>query len=259
MDLKQTLYKTSAIIALCAFSSISSATIISSSDMTSFSFSSNSLIFDYNDGVDEEGANIRTVVRDVQTISMDRFDGSLGQLLDVNISFESDWTLGSSVNSFDTRFRATASGAGRSISNQAIRLVDPNREVERNHEVLRDNCRDLRSCSSSSQDSGSFDGTLDLTSFGLDEFIGTDQIDFRIVRTLIADLTRCGPYDQCSQRNKYNSWSGNIVVSYTYDDSPAPVVDDEVEVNVPEPSTLVLLGMGLLGIGASRLGRKRNS
>jgi hypothetical protein len=257
MDLKQTIYKTSAIIALCAFSSMSSATVVTISDMMSFSFSKINL-YDYDAGTNDDGSNIQAVSREVQTISMDRFNDSLGQLMDVNIWFESDWTLGSSVTSYDSRNIASASGAGRSISNQVVRLVDPDREVERNHEVLRDSCSDLLSCSSGSYDTGSFDGALDLSSFGLSDFVGTDQIDFRIVRTLIADLTRCGPYDQCSQRNKYNSWSGNIHVSYTYDDSPEPV-DNEVEVNVPEPSTLVLLGMGLLGIGASRLSRKRNS
>ncbi|MES9968790.1 MAG: PEP-CTERM sorting domain-containing protein [Candidatus Thiodiazotropha sp.] len=251
MNIKQTLLKTSAILALCAFSSTSSATILSIGDMASFSFSSQDL-FDYSAA---EGA--RTERRDVQTVTLDRFDGSLGRLLDVEIWLESEWSLGSAVRSYDTRFRASATGAGRSISRQAVRLVDPNREVEINREVIRNNCRDLLSCSEGSLESGDFSEAFDLSSFGLEEFVGSNSLDLRIVRNLVADLTRCGRYDSCAQRNKYNAWSGNVYVSYLYDDSPEQEYE-EVEVNVPEPSTLVLLGMGLLGVGASRLYRKKN-
>jgi hypothetical protein len=248
MNIKQTLLKTSAILAFCAFSTTSSATVMSIGDMVSFSFN-NTYVYDYSTGTDE-----MSVVRDVQTVSLDRFDSSLGELLDVNIWFESDYTLGSLVRSFDNSFKNSASGAGRSVSRQTIRLIDPDREVESNREVERNNCRDLGSCAAYSKAVGSFDDTFNLSSFEISDFLGTDPLDFRIVRTLIADLTRCGPNDTCSQTNKYNAWSGNISVSYTYDDSP----DLDVKVSVPEPSSLALLGLGLIGIGAARLGRKRN-
>jgi hypothetical protein len=249
MNILQTALKT-AFLALCCFSAAVHATVMTLDYTESFSFSSNDYILDFKIGRDAEGVNKRTVVRDSQLIAIDRFDSSLGELLDVNIWFETEWELSAIVSSYHKGSRnQTVSGRGRSISNQTVRMIDPSREVERNHEVLRTSCIGINRCADHERESGVFSDALDLTGFSLSDFIGTDDLDFSVVRTLIADLTHCGARDDCYQRNKYNNWGGSIFVSYTYDDSS----------DVPEPSTLVLLGMGLLGIGATRLGRKKNS
>ncbi|MCU7875709.1 MAG: PEP-CTERM sorting domain-containing protein [Candidatus Thiodiazotropha sp. (ex Lucinoma borealis)] len=250
MNIKQTLLKTSAFLALCAVSVTVNATIISTIDMGSFHFDSINLV-DTMIGRDTEGTNKRTVRSDNQIVTLDRFDGSLGDLVDVDIWFESDWSLGSIVHAQDKRHRIrTASGAGKSISRQAVRLIDPNREVERNREVVRSSCRSLTSCTDQDYEIGSFDGIFDLSNFNLSDFIGTDDLRFNVVRTLIADLTLCGSRDSCYQKNTLNAWGGDLFVSYTY--------NTQEEHSVPEPSSLALLGLGLLGFGASRLRQKKS-
>ncbi|MEJ2460162.1 MAG: choice-of-anchor E domain-containing protein [Candidatus Thiodiazotropha sp.] len=176
-----------------------------------------------------------------QKLALDRFDASLGTLLDVDIWFESDWSLGSRVNSVDPRYNKTASARGRSASKQRIRLLDPNKEVAANNEVLWSSCNDKSSCSATTLTSGLFNDSFDLGTFTLADFIGSDALDFRVVRILESDLRRCGPFDFCSHENFNNAWSGTVHVNYTY--------------SVPEPTTLALMGLGLVALGAGRLRR----
>jgi hypothetical protein len=249
MNIMHTALKT-AFLALCCFSAAAHATVMTLDYTESFSFSSNDRIFDFQIGREADGENKQTVVTDSQSISIDRFDSSLGELLAVNIWFETEWDLAAIAKSYHRSGSETVSGRGYSVSNQTVSLIDPNGEAESNNEVLSTSCIGITRCTDLEIDSGTFNDALDLTGFSLADFIGTDDLDFTVVRTLIADLTHCRSRESCYQRNKDNAWSGSIFVSYTFDDSQ--------DVNVPEPSTLILLGMGLLGIGATRLGRKRN-
>jgi threonine dehydrogenase-like Zn-dependent dehydrogenase len=78
----------------------------------------------------------------------------------------------------------------------------------------------------------------------MEDFIGSDPLQIKVERKLISSVIRCGTNDECRQKNTNNGWSGTVYVNYTY--------------AVPEPSTLMLLGMGLIGLGAGRM-RKRNA
>ncbi len=211
---------------------------LTTGDSASFSFASLDGLIDRNTGRNNNGNHIFAKNTQRRNLSLDRFDASLGTLLDVDIWFESNWSLSSSVDSVDPRTgNRVAVARGRSASKQRIRLIDPFREVAANNEVLWSSCNDRPECEATSTSSGLFNGSFGLGAFTLDDFIGSDALDFRIVRRLESDLRWCGAYDFCSHENSNNAWSGDIHVSYTY---------------VPEPSTLVLMGLGLAALGAGR-------
>ncbi len=240
MDLKR-LVLGLGILASCTLGASAQADILTIGDSTSFNFATLDGLYDRNSGVDADDKPIFTSNTQHRNLTLDRFDASLGTLLDVDIWFESEWSLGSRVSSVDPRNNKTASARGRSASKQRIRLIDPFKEVAANNEVLWSSCNDTSSCSASALSSGLFNDSFDLGAFSLADFIGSDALDFRVVRILESDLRRCGAFDFCAHENFNNAWSGTLHVNYTY--------------SVPEPATLALMGLGLVGLGAGRLRR----
>ena len=196
-------------------------------------------------------SNAATLKSPNELIYIPMFDSSLGTLMDVEINFLSSWSFSSFLKATDPYGNIIGTGGtGRSSTDMRVRLVDPKtadnkNTVERIKVVEKNNCNTYtKTCRDNDELSGDFNGSLDWAAgLTLDDFIGNGDLKFSMYRNMLAKLTTCGFNDSCVQKNRRNNWSGTLTVNYTY--------------TVPEPSTLALLSLGMIGLGASRL-RKRS-
>jgi len=181
-----------------------------------------------------------------EVLSFDAFDESLGVLTGVSISFESDWSLGATM---DARFTSPPPpdvspiviGAGASRIAMSIMLTVPAGDFVSEQSNNLSNCIGFLACNHSDSIGGSFDGDILWDApISLEDFIAED-LSITLTRSLAARVDDCAAGATCIQTNNNNGWFGSVLVAYSYE-----------SVSVPEPASLALLVLGIAGLGVSR-------
>ena len=216
------------------------AGVISSS--SSFSFGSYAL-YDHEIGY---GNNAVSSHQDSQQLLLSGFNSSLGVLTGVSLSFNSNWSLTSSVSASTGNWFSDTKGNAQATSLLTIDMLNPNGPEKNSYQIEASSCYDSglfgASCSDSDTSHGHFNGNLALGSVDLAGFLDT-TIVMDLTRLLTAEVTKCDYDSNCYGWNTNNGWNGTLTISYLFDEMPA---------SVPEPGMLSLFGLGLIGLGFSR-------
>lgn len=181
---------------------------------------------------------------------LDGFDSSLGTLLNVSLSFTSNWILTHEVQGEDRTGGIFGEDNiyvyGNASQTLMVDLVSPSGTTASQSAYQAASCSDNDGgCSQNIGGPGVFNDLL--TFSNLSDFIDISSVHLRAGNTIVG-VSDVDDFDDYHKFVARNTWYGMATITYRYDmHSPDPEPNP-----IPEPSTLALFGMGLLGLGLAR-------
>ena len=133
----------SSAVLLAGMSSVAQAQILTMEQTTDFGFRSTSIYDQEHQGSD----NAVTTRTDTQTVNLNGFDSSLGDLVGVEITFESGWSLGGQLAAWDDvdnwwiLDKEKVAGEGYASSTMSVELVNPSRSEEEAIRSVQTSCK----------------------------------------------------------------------------------------------------------------------
>lgn len=208
-------------------------------------------------------------------VELAKFDSSLGQLTDIEITFVSEWTHYAYAKAYDAtseyvinqhsykcgkKKKKSCTKTYKDYENDAwvtslsdvsftIALLEPAYVDDWLADSLLTGCVDNEkdggraSCRASNYNAANaFDGELDLAGYDFSQFVGSNPLLFSL-STYAGFSGVCDNNDYGDKCKAYNDayWHGDITVSYTYE-----------EVAVPAPGLLFLFAFALVPVLARR-------
>lgn len=230
--------------------------------------------FSMEDNIQSDVAgSFHSSLSDFDLLTLPRFDGTLGTLQDVDISFTGFYFIDLFATAYDTVVESdylvfppmiinVRNDAGISATIEsllAITLTNPSSSSYTIHPAsVHDDCyvhptgdaaEAITGCGIRGDSSGTTNGSLSTALFDLTDFIGTDALSFstQMSGSLSGDCDSDDAGDECHILNSLLKWDGDITVNYTYLAAGDDGGGGDPSTTVPEPTTLALLVIGLVG------------
>jgi hypothetical protein len=204
--------------------------------------------YDYEYGPNNDPLEFRSKN---DTIYLSGFDSSLGTLTGVDISYDTTWALSTSISATDTYNHwgtDYTNGTAHAWNYMYIDLVTPNGSQKAKYEYETSSCSAASGgntkCTNASHSGGAFSGSMGSAGLSLSSFVDQD-LSVGLLQNLWAEVSTSDSDTAAYGWNYNNAWYGSLKVVYNYLEAPLPT-------QVPEPTTVALVGLGLIGLGLAR-------
>lgn len=200
--------------------------------------------------------SIRTETKS-KSVFLDGFDSNLGTLLNVSLSFTSDWILTHEISGEDPSTgifsEDNIAATGEASQTLTVDLFFPDGGQQAQSKTQPASCSDDDgSCSQNTGGPGSFNGSLSF--LNLSDFIDVASVQL-VVTNFLSALSDTDDFEDIHKSTARNSWDGVATITYLYDEPDPDDTPDPVAAS--EPAMLALMSLGLAGIGFARKKKKK--